>query len=70
MGRWKRRGLIIVQFKYDHYPPHVHIFKNKKLVLKFDIKNWKVMDGRVFKKALLALEDLIKEGVLNEKSKD
>lgn len=69
MGRWKRFGVIVVQYLYDHDPRHVHVYEDGKRLLKFDIDSWKVMEGKLSSKAEKALESLKKEGVFHAKSK-
>ncbi len=64
MGRWKRHGVIVVLFSTDHDPKHVHVFEDKKRLLKFNIETWKVMEGKMTSKAKQALETLRKEGIL------
>jgi len=68
MGRWKRFGVIVVRYSTDHDPPHVHVFQDGARILKFNIENWTVMEGRMTPKARKALESLRREGVFNEKS--
>lgn len=69
MGRWKRLGIIVVQYANDHDPPHVHLFEDRKRLLKFNIAAWRVIEGRLTSKARQALEALRKEGVFYEKPK-
>ena len=64
MGRWKRNGVIVVLYATDHDPRHVHVFEEGKRVLKFDIENWAVMEGRLTAKAKKVLEVLRREGAL------
>ena len=64
MGRWKRFGVIVVQFSTDRDPKHVHVFEDRKRVLKFDIENWTVMEGTMTTKARKALEALRREGMI------
>lgn len=64
MGRWKRLGVIVVLYSTDHGPKHVHVFEDGKRLLKFDIENWEVMEGRLTAKAKKVLEALRKEGIL------
>ena len=64
MGRWKRFGVIVVQYSNDHDPKHVHVFEDRKRVLKFDIENWEVMVGKLTTKARKALEALRREGIV------
>lgn len=64
MGRWKRFGVIVVWYANDHDPKHVHIFEDGKRLLKFDIENWTVMEGKMTAKARKALETLRREGLI------
>ena len=70
MGRWKKFGVIVTQYLYDHDPRHVHVFEDGKRLLKFNIENWQVMEGKLTAKAKKALEALRKEGVFHAKSKN
>jgi hypothetical protein len=64
MGRWKRHGVIVILYSTDHDPRHVHIFEDRKRLLKFDIETWTVMEGKLTTKAKRALEALRREGLL------
>jgi len=64
MGRWKRFDVIVVLYSTDHDPTHVHVFEDGKRLLKFDIENWTVMEGKMTAKARKALEALRQEGVI------
>jgi len=66
MTRWKRRGLMIVKFAHDHPPSHVHVFKDAKQLCRFDIVNWRLMDGKMLPGLMNTLEKLKKEGVFDE----
>ncbi|MBI2604590.1 MAG: DUF4160 domain-containing protein [Deltaproteobacteria bacterium] len=68
MGRWKRFGVIVALIIGDHAPRHVHVYEDGKRVLKFDIENWKVMEGKVTPRSKRALESLRDEGVFDERS--
>jgi hypothetical protein len=64
MGRWKRYGVIVVLYSTDHDPKHVHVFEDRKRLLKFDVENWSVMEGKLTAKARKALEALRQEGII------
>jgi len=64
MSRWKRYGVIVVLYSTDHAPRHVHVFEDGQRLLKFDIENWKVMEGKMTAKAKKALTALREEGIL------
>ena len=64
MGRWKRNGVVVVFYSTDHDPRHVHVFEDRKRLLKFDIERWAVMEGKLTAKAKKALETLRREGII------
>lgn len=64
MSRWKRFGVIIVLYSTDHDPKHVHVFEDGKRLLKFNIEDWCVMEGKLTSKTKKALETLREEGIL------
>ena len=68
MGRWKRLGVIVVQYPTDHNPRHVHVFEDGKRVVKFNIESWTVMRGKLTPRARKALEALLEEGMFSEES--
>ena len=67
MPRWKRHGVLVVLYLFDHPPRHVHVFQDGKRLLKFDIDHWRLMEGKLTPTAKKALESLRAEGVFNEK---
>ena len=61
MGKLKRCGYIFITWKGDHEPKHVHIIRNGKKICKWDLDNNQVMEGKINRKMLKALQELIKE---------
>jgi len=53
-----------VTWKGDHSPRHVHVYKDAKLVVKFDLENQQVMRGKVTKRLMRIIWELQKEGLL------
>jgi hypothetical protein len=49
-------------------PRHVHVFQDGARILKFDIENWTVMEGKMTPKARRDLDSLRQEGMFDEKS--
>lgn len=45
MPSWKAGGYTIVQYLNDHPPLHVHVFKDQRLVARFDLENLRFMTG-------------------------
>ena len=64
MSRWRRHGVIVVLYATDHDPKHVHVFEDGKRLLKFNIENWTVMEGKLTAKARKALKALRQEGMI------
>ena len=64
MSRWRRHGVIVVLYSTDHDPKHVHVFEDGKRLVKFNIENWTVMEGKLTAKARKALEALRQEGMI------
>jgi hypothetical protein len=64
MGKIRRGNYIFVTWIGDHAPRHVHVFRNTKMVVKFDLERKKVIEGRINSRILQLLDNLIKEGLL------
>lgn len=64
MGKIRRRGYIFVTRKGDHSPRHVHVYPDGELVVKWDLENWKAMNGRPVSRVLDLIRELEAEGLL------
>jgi len=62
MGRTKRGGYIIEWWMGDHYPKHVHIYKNGKEIAKIQIPEFLVLKGKMTNKLKKVLQELVKKG--------
>jgi hypothetical protein len=45
MPVWKVRGFVIVQYPGDHEPLHVHVFKDRRRVGRFNLEDRTWMEG-------------------------
>src|ERR1041384_1806448 len=45
MGKVRRGGFVFITWKGDHPPRHVHVYREGRLVVKWDLDNWKPMKG-------------------------
>jgi uncharacterized protein DUF4160 len=45
MGKVRRGGYVFMSWKSDHPPRHVHVYREGKLVVKWDLDNDKPMKG-------------------------
>lgn len=64
MGKLRRGGYIFIWWKGDHPPRHVHVYRDGKLVVKWDLDNRKAMKGYAPKRVLNLIEKLESEGLL------
>ncbi len=64
MGKHRRGGYVFVSWKGDHPPRHVHVYRDGKLVVKWDLDNRRPMRGRASPRVIELIEDLESEGLL------
>jgi len=64
VGKIKRGNFIFVTWIGDHAPRHIHVYKDKTLVLKWDLENELPMKGKATKRILKLIEELQEEGLL------
>jgi hypothetical protein len=64
MGKIRRAGYIFITWIGDHSPYHVHVYKDGKLILKWDLENDLPMKGKATIKLIKVIVDLRKEGKL------
>jgi hypothetical protein len=64
MGKLRRGGYIFVWWKGDHSPRHVHVYRDGRLIVKWDLDNWKAMKGSAPRRVIELLRELAAEGLL------
>lgn len=64
MGKIRRGNYIFLTWKGDHSPRHVHVYRDGKLVVKWDLEHWKAMKGKPTVKILELIAELEAEGLL------
>jgi hypothetical protein len=64
VGKLRRGGYVFISWKSDHPPRHVHVYRNGKLVVKWDLDNRQPMKGAASRKLLKLIRDLENEGRL------
>lgn len=55
---------MLLAWKGDHSPRHVHVYRNGRLVLKWDLDNGLPMKGKVTARIVRLIEELQREGAL------
>lgn len=64
MGKVRRGGFVFVTWKGDHEPDHVHVYRDGKLVVKWDLEHGAAMKGRATRRVLRLITELREEGLL------
>lgn len=64
MGKIRRGGFVFITWKGDHSPYHVHVYRDGKLVVKWDLESDLPMKGRASRRILKILGELREEGLL------
>lgn len=64
MLKIRRSDYVLLTWKGDHSPRHVHVYRRRRLVLKWDLDNRVVMKGKGTKRLLALIEQLEEEGLL------
>ena len=64
MSKKRRGNYIFFTWVGDHTPRHVHVYRDSKPIVKWDLENKQVMQGNITKKILKFIEELDNEGEL------
>ncbi len=64
MSRARRGGFIFVTSVGGHAPRHVHVYRDSRLVVKWDLDNNQPMEGVATRAVLKLIEALVEEGKL------
>jgi len=64
MGKVRRGGYVFVTWKGDHTPWHVHVYRDGKFIVKWDLENRNVMKGKAPRKVVELIGELESEGRL------
>jgi hypothetical protein len=64
MSKIRRGNYIFVTWIGDHPPRHVHVYKDGKLVVKWDLENGVAMRGQANSRILKLIAELDAEGLL------
>jgi hypothetical protein len=64
VSKIRRGNYIFVGWIGDHTPRHVHVYRDGRLVVKWDLDNWLPMSGTASTRLRRLLKDLKEEGQL------
>jgi hypothetical protein len=64
VGKTRRGNFIFITWKGDHSPRHVHVYRDGKLVVKWNLEDRVPMKGRPTARVLELIAELELEGIL------
>jgi len=64
MGKIRRGGYVFVTWKGDHSPRHVHVYRDGRLVVKFNLEARVLMKGKASKRVVDLIVELEQERLL------
>ena len=64
MAKIRRGNYVFLTWAGDHPLRHVHVYKDRKLVVKWDLENSVPMKGRANRRVLELIAELQREGRL------
>jgi hypothetical protein len=64
MSKIRRGGYVFVTWKGDHTPRHVHVYRDSRLLVKWDLDNKQAMKGKASRRVLDLIAELKAEGLL------
>ena len=64
MAKLRYGGYIFIARRSDHPPWHVHVYRNGRLVVKWDLENRKPMKGSASARIVALIEELEAQGQL------
>jgi hypothetical protein len=64
MSKIRRGGYVFITWIGDHPPRHVHVFRNGRLVLKWNLENALPMEGQPSSALLELIRELQEDGRL------
>ncbi|NKB86607.1 MAG: DUF4160 domain-containing protein [Acidobacteria bacterium] len=64
MSKIRAGGYVFVTWVADHPPPHVHVYRDNRLVVKWDLESNTPLKGRPNRRILKLIERLRQEGRL------
>lgn len=64
MGKVRRGGYVFLSYVSDHGPRHVHVYRDEKLIVKWDLDHEVAMKGEASPKLVELIRQLQAEGRL------
>jgi hypothetical protein len=64
MGMFKRGGYVFISWKGDHPPRHVHVYRNGRLVVKWNLEKGEPMKGTASRRIRRLIAEIEGENLL------
>jgi hypothetical protein len=64
LGKIRRENLVFLTWKGDHAPYRVHVYRDRRLLVKWNLESGVAMKGRMTRKIMRLIRELQKEGLL------
>ena len=64
MPKIRRGGYVFLAWIGDHSPRHVHVYRDGKLVVKWDLDHWQPMKGQSTARIERLMRELVEKGEL------
>ena len=64
MGKIRRGNYVFFSWVSDHGPRHVHVYRDGKLIVKWDLDRGVAMKGKATGRILKLIDELQREGLL------
>jgi hypothetical protein len=60
----RRGNYVFLAWSSDHGPRHVHVYRDRRLVVKWDLEHWRPMKGEANARVERLIGELASEGRL------
>lgn len=64
MSKIRRGGYVFLTWTGDHSPRHVHVYRDGRFILKWDLDSRKPMAGSPLRRVLDLIRELESEGLI------
>ena len=64
VSKIRRGNYVFLTWSGDHLPRHVHVYKDREFVVKWNLDDWVAMEGEAPKRVIRLLAELVEEGIL------
>ncbi len=64
VGKIRRGGYIFITWAGDHPPRHVHVYREGRFIVRWDLENEMPMKGRASRRLIDIIQELQRESLL------